>query len=65
MESLPDKQPFRLPSQQSVPVKALKKPVALHVDDGVRDVDIVCFADFKPTRRQKVIRKIDAEIPQE
>jgi hypothetical protein len=65
VDQVPNRVPFMLPTSQVGPQKAAKKAMVLDIDDGVRAVDVVNFSGFKPGQRNRVLRKIAAEIPDE
>jgi hypothetical protein len=59
-----DVTPFKLPPAGYTTVTLQRKDISLtvQIDDGVRAVDIVTFAEFKPSKRNRVLKVMETHF---
>lgn len=57
--------PFLLPPPQTHSPKTSVQQLPIQIDDGVRKVDIVTYAQFTESRRKKAIRTVGSQIPED
>ena len=61
VEDVVDVQAFQMPKLQNCQRKSKKQNLDIHIDDGVRKVDVVTFSSFKSNQRNKALHAVDAQ----